>query len=156
VYAFDLSHLIASSEDLTDSGTNFFVVFINALSSLFLTASEEFSFSISASNSLESSFEKQMLIQQERYEQLQKEYFVEMTNAQTLRIAIDEQNKMIQEFNEDSKEFEAEIEKLNSSLAVKNKELKALINTTKKLVPESVKSSEDAIKWLRSNAYTLR
>lgn len=104
----------------------------------------------------ESSFEKQMLIQQERYEQLQKEYFVEMTNAQTLRIAIDEQNKMIQEFNEDSKEFEAEIEKLNSSLAVKNKELKALINTTKKLVPESVKSSEDAIKWLRSNAYTLR
>lgn len=104
----------------------------------------------------DASFEKQMLVQQERYEQLQKEYFVEMTNSQTLRIAIDEQNKMIQEFNEDSKEFEAEIEKLNSSLAVKNKELKALINTTKKLVPESVKSSEDAIKWLRTNAHNLR
>jgi len=104
----------------------------------------------------ESSFEKQMLVQQERYEQLQKEYFVEMTNAQSLRTAIDEQNKMIREFNEDSEEFKAEIKKLNSSLAVKNKELKALINTTKKLVPDSVKSSEDAIKWLRSNAHNLR
>jgi len=104
----------------------------------------------------ESSFEKQMLVQQERYEQLQKEYFVEMTNAQSLRIAIDEQNKMIQEFNKDSEEFKSEIEKLNSSLAEKNNELKALINTTKKLVPESVKSSEDAIKWLRSNAHNLR
>lgn len=104
----------------------------------------------------ESSFEKQMLVQQERYEQLQKEYFVEMTNAQSLRIAIDEQNKMIQEFNKDSDEFKSEIEKLNSSLADKNNELKALINTTKKLVPESVKSSEDAIKWLRSNAHNLR